>query len=581
MSTKAGSCSCSANNQPHGIHVDETEQSRGLLWSAILASALAMIASGGGMAFSTVNEDLSPHYTSVAIGLAVLSLLPIVYKCFAFRRSSSPKATANRIKIPTKQAEKCSCHNGGKPLYPNQQHDDKTHDTRSTCSNSLYSNSRRCHRRQTSTSTHDSEFLKSIRNQKSVLDCPSQSTDDGERPAVDSHPRQHADTVSYNDQPDGVVGDGTTNAETPAGDVQTWLDAVVGGDENSPCSSFEEEEESRHPLSPTGYISLVKAFSSHTMGADDDDDEITVNEETYWNQTAKEDHFDEDEDRDEIPLNPNGGNSESTVPIPSPYGTLEFVKHSTSAKDALTAMLEETLHKMEESSKRMRNVMVERVQTLKLSTNNNNNNNNNNNIQSSTTDDSRDDELNFQYAASACGTLNLALRTTKRDLPEEQREKQEEEEDRDLQLLPVEFSPIPYPFTRSVPRLSTNPIHSGNVRKGRDSCVGTASTTDAMMAVQDEVREDSSEHDRSVTSMLSAPDDEKQQDAQLEIEEDEIILPNADTKSTVNNKKESLHNFSDEMDFVGITQSLSMSIQRIDLSRGVQCHGGIESVASS
>lgn len=557
MSSKTGISANTCKDLPAPYaEVSEQEQVQGLLWSAILASSLAMIVSGCGFAAcSLTDDDLAPHYTSVAIGLAFLSLLPLVQKCLSLRRLKNKMEAKNSHKMAAKEAD-TSWHSARATKF-HHNHDDKTLDTRSTCSASMYSSSRRRHRRQTSghtASTHDSEFLRSIRNQKSVLDCRSHSSDDGEKPfEVPPQETQGAPTEVIVQEP-----------EKPAEEVQTWLDAVVGGS-NSSCSSFEE---SRHPLSPTGYISLVKAFSSHSMGADD---EMTDNEEAYWDQEANDGVFEEEDEG--IPLNPTVQMSDSSESkhTTTPTGNTTPVK--TSARDALSAMLEETIIKMEESSKRMRNVMEDKRQNL---------------LQPNLfTYESRDD-LNFAIAASACGTLNLALRTRlekKKDI--QKQEKLLEDPD---PMEPVEFSSTPYPLTRSLPRLGTIQMHGGNVRKGWgrapnagaqgiDEVRGRAATKNIL--VQEELREEVSEHDRSVASMMSAPDDEKQQDAQVLIEEDDIVLPYQNSSKVESRQPIKELPQLEDIDLTSITQSLSMSIQRIDLRRGVQCHGGIESVASS
>ncbi|KAL3906184.1 MAG: hypothetical protein SGILL_009373 [Bacillariaceae sp.] len=476
-----------------------------------------------------------PEYASAGVGVAILSFIPVLLKwcelkTFRHRSSGGPGSPASNDRVT-----KCA--------------DSRTHDTRSTCSASLYSDSKRRHRRQASVNTasshHDEEFLNSIRNKRSVLDCQSHSScEEADKKDVTSSGQLKGSEAEGKTWLDEEV---VVTESEKRDDATRWMDeAIAGSAPNSACSSFEE---SRHGLSPTGYISMV-VFSSHSMGADSNsmgDGEDSDNEAAYWNRNIDgqdDKSCPSEDDEDETLLN-----SEHSE------------RANASTKDALSAMLHDTVNKMELMVSSSRNVMAGRAETL---------------MKTGSPSRVSNEKGSFQnddfMVSSPCGTLNLSLGKSS---PPANSRKPCKQVQRDAHS---DFTPTPYPLTRSVPRLSAIQLHGGKIFKGKDAHQTKPESESADCSGDLRTSPEVSDHERSVASV---PDDEKQQDAQVEKEEDNIIHSTHEKHST--KRDDDVRFRAADKDRLSISQSLSMSLKHgFDLKKGVQCHGGgIQSVASS
>ena len=501
--------------------------------STLLASSISISILGCGLV-CTLNEEcnnLSTMHSFAGACLCVLSFLPVVFKWLELRRSGE-----NSMK--TKESCERSFHR-----TPLKGDDNKTQDTRSTCS--WYSSSRRSHGRQTSSHTasshHDDEFLNSIRNRESVLDCQSHSSEEAESKRGVTSLQEKESWL------DEVV---VTNAVRSK---QPWLTEVAGGDQ-SINSSFEE---SRHPLSPTGYISLVKAFSSHSMGTDDD---CLDTKDITWDEAKNTKRQNRDGDSDMI-LNQLSESLAAQMHDESEHSSLNTTDDlPVNTKDVLSGMLEETINQMQESSKRMREAMKGRVNKLTYQD------------PSKVHADCRDD-LHFGMASSACGTFNLNIMNT---FPADTLEPADSDEI--SHQLDDGFASSPYALKRSLPMHGATEINGDNASTIKQVARQRGSPTDkySKHASKDSLQDISLP---SASSMLSAPDDEKQQDAQVTKEEDVIVRPShthkARKRDSAGRSGASFSSNYDDSDLVSITHSLSTSIKK-----GVQCHGGIESVVS-
>jgi hypothetical protein len=189
-------------------------------------------------------------------------------------------------------------------------------------------------------------------------------------------------------------------------------------------------------------------------------------------------------------------------------------------------MLEETIAKMEESSKRMRDVMAERVQKLKTHPRK---------LKHGMPTDLRNDEV-FGINVAGCGGLNLSLRPSAVNRR--------------------------YGCTKN-PRRS-DPENSDGVQRTVNKTIRNDQQNGVPRIVAYPVKSDLSIH-----SSMSVPDDEKEQDTKLKEDKkyDDIDLSqgHADIKR-----------------IMSISEELSKSIQQgFDLRGGVQCHAAIDTVASS
>jgi hypothetical protein len=359
-----------------------------------------------------------------------------------------------------------------------------------------------------------------------------------------------------------------TNAIEGKNGVESWVDEAVGGG-NSSCSSFEE---SRHPLSPTGYISLVQAFSSHSMGADN---ECLQNEDLYWSSAKEE----KDEIEDDERLLPNLPESLIAVQLHdkcehSSLKTMEgnpFYLVNASTKDALSEMLEQTINKMEESSKRLRGNLEKTSKRIRMQ-NDTPSSICNNHGSLGVDEDSRED-INFEMVSSACGTLNLALL---KSFPASKRESGCRNEGI---RHPTNLSPSPYPLKKSFARLSAMQMHGAKVTTAKNIVFETRHLPENTV---DATKETSCQDTglQCDSSMVSAPDDEKKQDAQILQEEDDIV--HLDHMQKSRDQLGLIPNHKKEKDRLSIAHSLSFSLKKgFGLQKGIQCHGGILSVASS